>query len=115
MIELKNDFSIVENGTRYQVPDYEVIDGQGIQKTGAMQTIRFVRGSRLAEEDVVRREGTLPEHLLAVMIHDLKYKNSLVPSNDTHMVITKLEEAFLWLIKRQIDRAARDVVGTYKK
>lgn len=113
-IDLKNDFSVVEEGTQYLVPCYEVVDGKGIEPTGDTLAINFVRGSKLREEEVAKREGTLHEHLLAVMIHDLKYKNSIVPSREGSLAITKLQEAQSWLLARQIERKSRQVEGTYK-
>jgi len=113
-LELKEDFEIIEEGTTYSLPIYRVGD-LGIELTGELLPIKFVRGSRIATEEVEKREGTLHEHLLAMMIHDLKYKSGLVPSRESSLVITKLEEALGWLRQRQIDRAKRDVLGTYKK
>ena len=114
-VELKEEFHIVEEGTQYLLPCYEVIDGKGIAMTDNDIALNFVRGSKLMDEEVARREGTLHEHLLACMIHDLKYKNSLVPSREGSIVITKLQEALQWLRERQIDRAKREVLGTYKR
>lgn len=114
-LDLKEHFEIVENGTTYLLPTYEVVDGKGIVETKESLKINFVRGSKLADEDVEKRIGTLHEHLLAMMIHDLKFKNSLVPSREGALVITKLEEALHWLRARQIDRVKREVVGTYKQ
>ena len=114
-LDLKEHFEIVENGTTYLLPTYEVVDGKGIVETEELLKINFVRGSKLADEDVEKRIGTLHEHLLAMMIHDLKFKNSLVPSREGALVITKLEEALHWLRARQIDRVKREVVGTYKQ
>lgn len=116
-LELKEDFEIVEEGVEYALPTYTVIDGKGIERLTDenFHGIRFVRGSKVAGENVLKRDGTLHEHLLAVMIHDLKYKNNLVPSREGSLVITKLEEALGWLRQRQVDRIKRDVVGTYKK
>ena len=115
-VELKEDFAVIEEGTQYELPNYEVIDGKGIQRVEAPGLLlNFVRGSKLKGEDVPRRRGTLHEHLLAAMIHDLKYKNGLVPSREGALVITKLEEALGWLRQRQVDRTKRDVVGTYQK
>lgn len=116
MIDLKNDFNIIEEGTQYELPQYKVVDGVGIEKIeGPGVLVNFVRGSKVKDEDVEKREGTLHEHLLAMMIHDLQYKNSLVPSREGSLVITKLQEAYLWLVQRQIDRTKRNVVGTYQK
>ena len=114
-IDLKENFEIEEEGAAYLLPQYDVVDGKGIIDADDPIKLPFVRGSKLAGEDVERRRGTLHEHLLAVMIHDLKYKNSLVPSRESSIVITKLEEALQWLRARQIDRAKRQVIGTYKK
>lgn len=114
-IDLKEDFNVLEEGTQYELPNYRVVEGEGIQKTSPGQLINFVRGSKLGEDGVEKRKGTLHEHLLAVMIHDLKFKNSLVPSRESSLAITKLEEALMWLRQRQIDRLKREVEGTYKK
>jgi hypothetical protein len=114
-IDLKEDFEIIEEGTRYALPNYIVIDGKGIEKSGSTMLLQFVRGSKLGTEDVEKKEGTLHEHLLAMMIHDLKFKNTLVPSREGSLIITKLEEALGWLRQRQIDRIKREVIGTYKK
>ena len=114
-LNLKEDFIINEQGTHYSLPCYKVIEGQGIGVTANYVELKFVRGSKLKGEVVEKREGTLHEHLLAAMIHDLEYKNSLVPSKEGSLVITKLQEALGWLRQRQIDRIKRDVVGTYKK
>jgi hypothetical protein len=114
-IELKNDFGIIEEGTQYELPVYRVVDGKGIERVeGPGVLLNFVRGSKLKDEEVQKREGTLHEHLLAAMIHDLQYKNGLVPSREGSIVITKLQEAQQWLLQRQIDRKSRDVEGTYK-
>lgn len=111
----KEDFEIVEEGTNYQLPLYEVVDGVGIVRVDGACPILFVRGSKLGEENVEKRIGTLHEHLLAAMIHDLQFKNKLVPSREGALTITHLQEGLGWLRQRQIDRANRGVVGTYKK
>lgn len=119
----KEDFKIVEDGTCYHLPLYEVVDGVGIVQLPmegtdghhGFHTISFVRGSKLGEENVPKRTGTLHEHLLACMIHDLEFKNKLVPSREGELVITKLQEALGWLRQRQIERTTRGVVGTYQK
>ena len=49
------------------------------------------------------------------MIIDLKYKQTLVPSREGLITITKLEEALHWMKERQRERESRSVVGTYKQ
>jgi hypothetical protein len=114
-LELKEDFQTIVPGTVYLLPEYEVVDKQGIRRTGGKIELRFVRGSKNPDEPVERCQGTLHEHLLATMIHDLKHKNELVPSREGALVITKLQEALGWLRQRQVDRQNRAVDGTYKK
>jgi len=62
-----------------------------------------------------RVNGILHEQLLAMMIEDLRYKTTLVPSRETANVITKLQEALFWLEERQRDKDSRNVQGTYQK
>lgn len=114
-LELKEHFDIIEDGCTYSLPIYRVEDGTGIVETGDAQVIRFVRGSKLKDEEVEKREGTLHDNLIAVLIYDLQFKNNLVPSRETGLVITKLQEALGWIRQRQVDRISREVVGTYQK
>jgi hypothetical protein len=127
-IDLKDDFKIIEDGCRYHLPEYEVIEGEGLKLTeGAKASngeyykipmpveIRFVRGSKLGSDDVKPKKGTLHEHLLKMMIHDLNFKNKLVPSRETSLAITKLEEAYNFLLQRQISRVKEGTLNTYKK
>lgn len=114
-VELRNNFGIVEEGTQYELPQYKVVEGKGLEEVSSPLLVNFVRGSKLGEEEVPKRTGTLHEHLLSMMIHDLRYKNSLVPSEEGTMAIINLQEAYLWLLQRQIDRKQRQVEGTYKK
>lgn len=122
-IELKEDFKIIEDGFSYSLPVYDVTD-KGLQKvedTGEKndpyqnQVINFLRGSKLGDEDVEKKRGTLHEHIISVLIHDLKFKNQLVPARETSMTIEKLQEALHWMRDRQINRKNREVLGTYKK
>lgn len=117
----KREFKVLEEGHKYSLPVYEIDGGlKRIEDTGTPddpfqnQIISFVRGSTDSDDNVPKKRGTLHEHLLSMMIHDLKYKNSLVPSREGSLVITKLQEALHWMEERQKDRENRNVVGTYK-
>lgn len=114
-LDLKEDFEIIEEGTQYDLPMYKVVNGKGIERMDGAVPVHFLRGSKLGDQFIEKRNGTLHEHLLAMMIHDLKFKSNLVPSRETSLAITKLEEALMWLRQRQIDRLKREVEGTYKK
>lgn len=60
-------------------------------------------------------DGTTVEDLLAVAIGKLNMYNKEVPSRETSLAITKLEEALLWLHYRTVDRTQRHVEGTKEK
>lgn len=112
---MKREFETVEQGTEYNLHMYEIVDAVGLQRTDNVQTIKFVRGSKLKDEEVEKREGIIHENLLAMMIEDLKYKNGLVGSREGSIVITKLEEALFWMEERQRSREKAGTAGTYKK
>lgn len=110
---IPGDFDIVEEGCEYKVPAFEVVENKGLNHVG-FNSIYFVRGSKLADEQVEKKIGTTHESLLELMIHDLKYKNSLVPSRETALAITNLEQALGWMKRRQEVRKKAGTQGTYK-
>lgn len=57
-------------------------------------------------------DGTTVDDLIAVAIGKLSMYNKEVPSRETSLAITKLEEALLWLHYRTVDRTQRNVEGT---
>ena len=124
-------FEVQELGTSYSIPKYQVQDGKGIvclidreldKKRGTNPSadsfvdVVFVRGDKTDNGVTIPRvDGILHEQLLGMMIEDLKYKNSLVPSRESALAITKLQEALMWLEERQNQRTKAGTVGTYKK
>lgn len=112
----KREFEIYEDGTSYGLHEWEVVDGKGIETTGSQTPITFVRGDKEDNGEVIPRvDGVLHESLLSMMIHDLKIKNGMVPSRESSIAITKLEEALFWMEERQRNRVKAGVQGTYKK
>lgn len=59
-------------------------------------------------------QGCFPTHAVQALIELHKHYNAIIPSRETSIVITKLEEAWLWLKKRELDRAERGVLQTDK-
>jgi len=124
-------FKIVELGTTYKLPKYKVVDGQGIQlvsdimtenntiatsKEYYSQTITFVRGDKTDNGQIIPRvDGVTHEQLLGVMIADLEYKYSIIPSDESKEAIKNLKLALFWLEERQREREKRNVNGTYQK
>lgn len=111
----KRAFNTVLAGHHYQVPQYKIVTGSGIEETGQTIDLTFVRGSKVEEENkTAPMEGTLHEHLVSVMIEDLKLKHTEFPSKETAMAITNLEQARHWMEEREKAREAAGVLGTYQ-
>ena len=64
---------------------------------------------------VTINDGTTNEEVLEVLINRLQVLSAKLPSRETSIAITKLEEALMWLNKRTNDRLKRGVEGTYIK
>ncbi len=56
-------------------------------------------------------DGTTNEEVLAMLIDRVKFLQDKFPCRENAIVITKLEEALMWLEKRTADRKARNVEG----
>lgn len=109
------EFETKLKGVHYKLPDYRVVEGEGLVKLDTSQDIFFVRGSKIAGEVVPSFDGILHETLLAMMIEDLKYKHKLVPSKETAKTIDCLEEALNIQQQRQQRRKEEGTQGTYKE
>jgi hypothetical protein len=101
----KTEFEVVENGTSYNLPTYSVGE-EGVEISGEPQNIKLLRKNN---------SGILHETLLSMMIHDLMYKSTFVPSEETDYTIKCLEEALVTLQKRHADRQKRGVLNTDSK
>jgi hypothetical protein len=111
----KRAFTTLVSGHHYEVPVYQIEPGKGITPNGDYIAIQFVRGSKIENENrVPALEGTLHEHLVTVMIEDLKVKHAEYPSKETAMAITNLEQARHWMEEREKARDAAGVLGTYQ-
>lgn len=103
----------VKEGATYFVPTYKVTN-EGMQDGAGMQII-FCKGNK-EDENVFRQEGLFTETLIQTAKEFLESVNKgEMASRETSMVITKLDEALMWIQKRADDRALRGVQGTYKK
>ena len=56
--------------------------------------------------------GTTNEEVLRVLIDRLYFLQGKMSCRENSLVITKLEEALMWLEKRTADRLARSVEGS---
>lgn len=53
--------------------------------------------------------------VIPVLIQHLKNLNGVLPSRETSLAITKLEECNMWLLERKRNRQTQNVLGTYKE
>ena len=56
----------------------------------------------------------IAEDVMPVLIQHLKNINGVLPSRETSLAITKLEECNMWLLERKKNREQQNVLGTYK-
>ena len=104
--------TIIE-GTTYLVPKYR-ITSQGVEDAGDIE-IYFCKGNK-DDNNVPRQEGLFTETLIQVAKQYLESVNvGEMATRETSMVITKLDEALMWINKRSEDRKLRGVQATYQK
>ncbi len=100
-------------GAKYIVPTYEVTNEGLID--GMEVIITFCKGNK-EDESVFRQPGFFTETLIQTVKQHLEAVNvGELASRETSMVITKLDEALMWMNKRSEDRKLRGVQGTYQK
>jgi len=104
--------TIVEGAT-YNVPTF-VVTNEGIEDGGGTN-IYFCKGNK-EDESFLRQEGVFTETLIQVAKQYLESVNvGPMSTRETSMVITKLDEALMWIQKRAEDRKLRGVQATYQK
>lgn len=98
----------------FEIPTFKVTN-EGLQD-GDGVVLQLCRGNKL-DENAPRQEGVFSETLIMVVKTYLEKVNAPGPlaTRETAMVITKLDEALMWMDKRSNDRKRRDVQGTYLK
>lgn len=73
--------------------------------------LKFQEGPR---NEVGHNGLFIAEDVMPVLVQHLKNLNSVLPSRETALAITKLEECQMWLIARRNNREQQAVLGTYK-
>ena len=89
---------------------FYVVETTDVAKpTAIVGQIQFQKGA-IKESGV---NGVMNEDLIAMVIDRLQaFQNGEYKNRENAIVITKLEEALLWLRKRTMDRERRGVEGT---
>ena len=111
----KREFTVIKEGTTYSLPMYKISD-QGLELVNQKSNlVTFVRGSKDVHDNIERQDGVLHETIIAMLIHDLQYKNELVPSRETSLAITQLQTALFWLEERARIRTNNNTLNTYEQ
>lgn len=103
----------VIEGATYNVPTFKVTN-EGIEDGSGIEIV-FCKGNK-EDESQLRQEGLFTETLIQTAKQYLESVNvGQMATRETSMVITKLDEALMWIQKRAEDRKLRGVQGTYQK
>ena len=103
----------VIEGATYRVPTFKVTN-EGIEDGAGIEVV-FCKGNK-EDSAILRQEGVFTETLIQTAKEYLESVNvGPMASRETSMVITKLDEALMWINKRAEDRKLRGVQGTYQK
>ena len=103
----------VIEGATYKVPTFKV-SNEGIEDGSGIEIV-FCKGNK-EDETVLRQEGVFTETLIQTAKQYLESVNvGPMSTRETSMVITKLDEALMWIQKRADDRKLRGVQATYQK
>jgi hypothetical protein len=99
---------VIVEGHKYELSNFENKDNQG-------QTIQFIqkepKGEGQVQNLVTISDGTTNEDVIEMLLDRMNYLQSKFPCRENAIVITKLDEALLWLNKRTADRVKRNVEG----
>ena len=93
---------------------YEVLNVVDIKKNQTIQFIDKKPKDGSSTELTLVSDGTTTEEVLQVLINRMEFLQKTMPCRENALVITKLEEADLWLKKRTCDRIKRAVEGTHQ-
>ena len=107
-------------GHKYRLNNFENKGTQDIQfiKKITFKEIKDIPGQAtgFADTDLITViEGTTNEEVLLMLIDRMKYLQDKFPCRENALVITKLEESLMWLLKRTEDRIKRNVEGKHIK
>ncbi len=102
---------VLTPGHKYELPNFEQKDKPG-------QIIQFIEKAPTPGNETrlyTVNDGTTNEAVLEMLIDRMLLMNAKLPSRDTSIAITHLEDALLRLEKRTRDRQKRGVEGTMAK
>jgi hypothetical protein len=102
----------IKKGYQYELANFEPNHEDNSPNS---QVITFIEKEPVSEGSTELRtvqNGTTNEEVLAMLIDRMSFQHAKLPSRESAIVITKLEESLMWLNKRTAERKARSVEGT---
>jgi hypothetical protein len=99
---------VIDAGHRYELDHFESYGLPGLP----VQTLQFIKKEPIVNVDAELQtvtDGTTNEEVLRVLIDRMRYLQGRFACRENAIVITKLEEALMWLEKRTADRKSRGV------
>ena len=110
---------VLTEGHKYELDSMEHTNPQTLQfieKSIISKPItEYVTDFKLFDRLETVHDGTTNEEVLRMLIDRMQYLQGKAACRENAIVITKLEEALMWLEKRTADRKARNVEGTPAK
>lgn len=99
---------VIHEGHTYQLDNF-------VEKDQPPQLLQFVcKVPKVGTDELdLVFDGTTNEEVLAVLINRMEYLQGKFPCSENATVITKLQEALMWLEKRTKDRQQRGVEGKH--
>lgn len=100
---------VITPGYKYELDQFESYGLPGCP----VQTIQFIEKKKTETDvdPVTVNDGTTNEEVLLMLIDRLRFLQAKFPCRENAIVLTKLEEALMWLGYRTADRKARNVEG----
>ena len=103
----------VVKGAIYKVPTFKITEN-GVEDGSGIEIV-FCKGNK-EDPTALNQEGLFTETIVQVAKEYLESVNvGNLATRETSMVITKLDEALMWIDKRAQDRKRRNVQATYNK
>lgn len=113
----------MEYGKKYLVTLNKIGDKMKVLKEGHLyelksmeltnpQQVQFIEKEKINDEFRTINDGTTNEEVLEMLIDRIYFLQNKLSCRENSIVITHLEEALMWLMKRTKDRIKRNVENT---
>lgn len=106
---------VIEPGHKYELEYF--VDEKDLIRSHGHDTIQFIHKTPYPDhpEKLMKvMDGTTNEEVLLMLIDRMRFLNASLPSRQSSIALTKLEEALMWLENRTAERKNRNVEGTHK-